>query len=75
VYESHYVLEYIEAKFPGRTPMLSQDIDERLFIKKVEIVADGVCDALILLFFEKKRAECKARQVRKIDGGFNVLVA
>jgi glutathione S-transferase len=47
----------------------------------VEVVADGMCDALVLLFFEKQRAEaaqsaeCKARQVRKIDGGFNVLVA
>jgi glutathione S-transferase len=57
VYESHYVLEYIEAKFPGSTPMLSQDIHERLFAKKVEVVADGVCDAPVLLFFEKRRAE------------------
>jgi glutathione S-transferase len=61
--------------------MLSQDIHERLFAKKVEVVADGMCDALVLLFFEKQRAEvaqsaeCKARQMRKIDGGFNVLVA
>lgn len=56
IYESHYILEYIEAKFPGKMPMLSEDIDERLFAKKVEVVADGMCDALILLFFEKQRA-------------------
>jgi glutathione S-transferase len=63
VYESHYVLEYIEAKFPGRSPMISQDIGERLFAKKVEVVADGMCDGLVLLFFEKQRAEA-AQSVR-----------
>jgi len=61
--------------------MLSRDIDERLFAKKVELVADGICDGLVLLFFEKQRAEaaqseeCKARRTRRTGGGFNVLVA
>jgi glutathione S-transferase len=79
VYESHYILEYIEAKFPGKMPMLSEDVDERLFAKKVEVVADGMCDALVLRFFEKQRAEgaqspeWQARQMRKIDGGFKAL--
>jgi len=78
VYESHYILEYIEAKHP-HIPMLSSDIDERLFAKKVEVVADGMCDALVLLFFEKQRLkdaqseEWKARQMRKVDGGFKAL--
>ncbi|TVY83670.1 putative GST-like protein [Lachnellula suecica] len=76
VYESHYILEFIEAKFPG-TPMLSQDIDEKLLAKKIEVVVDGVCDALVMLFFEKQRdsesAEWKARQMRKVDGGFKAL--
>jgi glutathione S-transferase len=76
VYESHYILE---TKFPDKTSMLPQDIDERLFVKKVEVVADGMCDALVLLFFEKQRAEgaqspeWKARQVRKVDGGVKAL--
>ncbi|KAF8848649.1 glutathione S-transferase domain-containing protein [Acephala macrosclerotiorum] len=76
VYESHYILEYIEAKFPEK-PMLSEDIDEQLFAKKVEVVADGMCDALVLRFFEIQRAqpseEWKARQMRKVDGGFKAL--
>lgn len=76
VYESHYILEYIEAKFPGKL-MLSEDIDERLFAKKVEVVADGMCDALVLCFFENQRAqpseEWKSRQMKKIDGGFKAL--
>lgn len=77
VYESHYILEYIEAKFPGKQAMLSEDIDERLFAKKVEVVADGTCDAFVLCFFERQRAqqseEWKARQMRKVDGGFKAL--
>lgn len=57
----------------------SQDIDQRLFAKKVEDVADGICYALVLLFFEKQRAQgvesegWKARQMRKVDGGFRAL--
>lgn len=77
VYESHYILEFIEAKFPDRKPLLSKDIDERLFAKKVEVVADGMCDALVLAFFEKQRdlqsEEWKARQMRKVEGGFKAL--
>ena len=79
MYESHYILEYIEAKFPGKVPMLSRDIDEMLFAKKVEVVADGICDALVLRFFETQRAEgaqsseWQARQMKKVDGGFKAL--
>ncbi|KAL5314527.1 hypothetical protein ACEPPN_017167 [Leptodophora sp. 'Broadleaf-Isolate-01'] len=79
VYESYCILEYIEAKFPGTTPMLSQDIGEKLFAKNVEVVVDGLCDALVFLFFEKRRAQggqsegWKARQMRKVDGGFKAL--
>jgi len=79
VYESHYILEYIEAKFPMTTPMLTAETDEKLFAKKVEVVVDGMCDALVLLFFEKQRTqgtqseEWKARQMRKVDGGFKAL--
>lgn len=35
--------------------MLSKDINETLFAKKVEVAADEMCNALVLLF-EKKRA-------------------
>ncbi len=57
VYESHYILECIEAKFPMTTPMLTAETDEKLFAKKVEVVVDGMCDALVLLFFEKQRTQ------------------
>jgi len=81
VYESHFILEYLEAKYPSRTPLLPaiDDVDARLFARKVEVVADGICDALVLLFFERQRAEScqskewQARQNRKVDGGLRTL--
>ena len=47
--------------------------------KTYRVVTDGVCDAMVLLFFEKQRGADKrseewiARQKRKIDGGLKAL--
>ncbi|KAK5007095.1 hypothetical protein LTR28_005693 [Elasticomyces elasticus] len=80
VYESHYILEWIEAKYPDRTPKLlppTERVDDRLFAKQVEVVADGICDALVLALFEKRREHISdpwlARQMRKVDGGLRQL--
>ena len=78
VYESRFILEWIEAKHPA-PPMLPEDVDARLFARQVEVVADGICDALVLLFWERQRPaahqseEWKARQLRKVDGGLAAL--
>ncbi|KAK4696085.1 glutathione S-transferase, partial [Lecanoromycetidae sp. Uapishka_2] len=81
IYESHYILEYLETKYPG-SPLLpkgADKIDDALFAKQVEVVADGICDALVLSFFEAQRGEEKrseewmARQRRKVDGGLRAL--
>lgn len=42
--------------------MLSQDIHERLFAKKVEVVADGMCDALV--YYSLRSREQKWRRVQ-----------
>lgn len=73
VYESNFILEYLELKYP-QIPLLSKDIDERLTARKLEVLCDGVCDAVVLTLFEKTREgggspEWLARQRRKIDGG------
>ncbi len=74
VYESRFILEYLEAKFP-LPPLLPDDIDGKLAARRVEVLCDGVCDAFVLLFWERHRkAEHRsepwmARQQRKIDGG------
>lgn len=78
VYESDYILEYLEAKFPN-PPLLPGDIDLRLDARQVEVICDGVCDAFVLLFFERHRdpehqsQPWMARQLRKIDGGVAAL--
>ncbi|PNS16286.1 hypothetical protein CAC42_6393 [Sphaceloma murrayae] len=78
VFESHHIMEWLEAKHPD-PPLLPQDMDQRLLAKKIEVVADGVCDALVLAFFEQQRdAEkqsqpWKDRQMRKVNGGLKAL--
>lgn len=74
LYESHFILEYLDRKFP--TPSLTPGNDEAVMAaKRFEVLGDGVCDALVLLFFERLRpAEHRseswmARQRRKMDGG------
>jgi glutathione S-transferase len=77
-YESRYILEVIEAKWP-EPPLVPADTWERLAARKVEVIADGICDALVLLFWERHRApdqqsaEWIARQRRKVDGGLQAL--
>jgi glutathione S-transferase len=73
VYESSYILQYLELKYP-ETPLLPEDVDGRLEARRFEVLCDGVCDAVVLTFFESMRAdqaspEWLARQRRKIEGG------
>lgn len=74
VYESSYILQWLEAKHPT-PPLLPDDVDGRLLARKFEVLCDGVCDAFVLMFFEKMREpgrqspEWIARQRRKVDGG------
>ncbi|KAK4892248.1 hypothetical protein LTR27_009257 [Elasticomyces elasticus] len=78
IYESHYILEWLEAKHP-EPALLPFDIDDRLFAKKVEVVCDGMCDAMVIAFFERMREPekqsepWKARQMRKVEGGLRQL--
>ncbi|KAF4552933.1 Hypothetical protein D9617_8g049460 [Elsinoe fawcettii] len=78
VYESHYIMEWLEAKHPD-PPLMPTDIDDKLFAKQVEVVADGVCDALVIAFFEgqrdadKQSQPWKDRQMRKVQGGLTAL--
>lgn len=74
IYESRFILEWLEVKHP-LNPMLPHDEDGRLAARQMEVIVDGVCDAFVLAFFERRRAPDKqsadwiARQTRKIDGG------
>jgi glutathione S-transferase len=74
VYESSFILQYLELKFPD-TPLMPADVDAKIAARRFEVLCDGVCDAVVLTFFERMRREDTrspewlARQRRKIDGG------
>lgn len=78
VFESRYINEWIEMKHP-KPALVPKDVDGILAVKRFEIIADGMCDAMVLMFFEKSRepgkrsAEWTARQKRKLDGGLREL--
>ena len=78
VYESRFILEWLEAHHPY-PPLLPADRDDQLAARQMEVLADGVCDAFLLTFWEKRRApehqsaEWLARQGRKIDGGLREI--
>ncbi len=78
VYESRYILEWLEARHP--TPaLLPGDVEGNLAARKLEVLADGVCDAFVLMFWEMNRepelqsAEWISRQRRKVDGGLREI--
>ncbi|MCY4470081.1 MAG: glutathione S-transferase N-terminal domain-containing protein [Thiotrichales bacterium] len=75
VYESRHILEYLEVKYPD-PPMFPTAPDAFLAAKRLEVLADGICDAAVLVIFERRRPRdarsvpWEARQRRKIEGGF-----
>ncbi len=78
VYESRFILEWIEAKHPA-PPLMPADVEERLAVKRLEVLGDGICDACVLMFVERGRApdrqspEWMARQGRKVAGGLREM--
>lgn len=73
VYESSYILEWLELRYPDN-PLLPPDVDGILAAKKLDVLCNGVCDAVVLTHFERLRAgggspPWLARQRRKIEGG------
>ncbi len=74
IWESSHILEWIERKHP-QPPLLPADDDGILAHKRMDVLATGVCDAFLLMFFERMRpAEHQSqpwtdRQMRKVRGG------
>ena len=74
VYESSYILEFLERRYPN-PPLLPPDDDGILAAKKLDVLANGICDAVVLVFFERLRPETHRsqnwmdRQLRKVHGG------
>lgn len=74
VYESRFINEWVEMTHP-EPRLVPTDTPGILLTKRFEILADGVCDACVLLFWERARDEGKQspewsdRQMRKAVGG------
>ena len=78
VFESRYINEWIEMRHP-KPPLVPNDIDGILAVKRFEVIVDGACDAMVLMFFEKAREESQrsapwySRQQRKLEGALREL--
>jgi len=79
VYESHFILEWLEARYPPPQykAIFPAEIEKALFAKQVQVISDGMCDACVLMFFEKQReapsSDWMGRQLRKVQGGLKQL--
>ncbi len=75
LYESSFILEWIERKHPAPPLLLPSDDDGILAHKQLDALATGTCDALVLIFFERMRPEAHRsqpwmdRQLRKVRSG------
>lgn len=78
VYDSPFILEWLEIRHP-EPPLFPSDPDERLAARQLEVLADGVCDAVVLILFERMRQKAHrsapwiARQRRKVEGGLGEI--
>lgn len=74
LFDSRFILEWLETVHPA-PPLLPAEPMDRLLAKQYEVVADGICDAIVLIVLERLRpAERRsgpwiARQQAKITAG------
>jgi len=74
ILDSRSIVEYVEAKWP-QPPLLPPDAMDRVAIRQIEALADGVCDAVVLIVLERARLpqsqsrDWIARQYAKVEAG------
>jgi glutathione S-transferase len=62
IHDSAVIVQYLEAVYP-EPPLLPADPMKRLEHRKIEVLADGVCDAVVLIALEGNREP----ELRSID--------
>ena len=76
VFESTYIMEWLEHAYPEPS-MLPDDADGILEAKRIQVIAEGVMDATVALFWEVQREHQSLpwaqRQLRKVSGGLAEL--
>ena len=77
LYDSKVIAEYVDS-FPGVT-FIPAAMPERVRVRRDEALGDGIADAGIALFLERKREEARrdpawmARQTDKVNAGIGAL--
>lgn len=78
LYDSRVIVEYLDMLTPVAR-LLPEDSRSRIMVKKLEALADGICDAAALAVMEGRRppeqqsVEWIARQKKKVSVGLQVL--
>lgn len=76
IHDSKVIFEYLELERPGHLPA---DKHEKIVHRLAEVVADGICDAVVMTFLENQRPEGSrshfwlSRQEDKIRAGVHEL--
>ena len=74
IFDSRAITEYVEAKWPT-PPLLPAHTIERVRARQIEALADGVCDAVVLIVLERTRlpqlqsGDWVVRQFAKVEAG------
>jgi glutathione S-transferase len=58
--ESSFIIEYLELSHPRLRP---DAIEQRLLHRRIEVLADGLCDALVLILIERTREHCRQSEL------------
>ncbi|MBL8385413.1 MAG: glutathione S-transferase N-terminal domain-containing protein [Burkholderiales bacterium] len=80
IFDSRVIVEYAEARWPAPALLPSAPL-ARVAARRVEAVADGVCDAVVLIVLEHARpaalqsGDWIARQRAKVSAGVSALEA
>ena len=76
IHDSKVIFEYLELEHPGHLP---NDKHDKIIHRLIEVVADGICDAVVMTFLENQRPEASRsqfwlrRQAEKIRAGVHEL--
>lgn len=78
IYDSSLIQDYIVQKYSDKGPrLITDDPDFNFKLKQIQVLSQGVMDAVVLAFFEKSR-EGKSeawydRQMRKVVSGLRAM--
>ena len=78
IYDSKFIIEWIEHNYPDPA-VFPTDAKTKFKAQQIQVIADGICEAVILLFFENMRPDPQQskpwaeRQIKKISNGLQAL--